>query len=223
MSYNKIVSNDTIYDYVIIGGGIVGLCLAHQLLEKNSNASLAILDKEDALGKHTSGRNSGVLHAGIYYKPDTLKAKVSVKGAKILKEWCNEESIPVLTCGKVISPQLIELDPQLDILLARGKKNGAKVDLIDRIKKVDDKIVPVNLTKVFAEIGKVRELIAMIPPRVDLTPILEQLKMLEEYGWELEEDLEELSKQLAITSKENEVQDAQIEEIKLQSKNPLGG
>ena len=114
-----------------------------------------------------------------------------------------------------------ELNAKIDEALLYA--NEYKVDLIDRIKKVDDKIVPVNLTKVFAEIGKVRELIAMIPPRVDLKPLLEQLKMLEEYGWELEEDLEELSKQLAITSKENEVQDAQIEEIKLQSKNPLGG
>ena len=95
--------------------------------------------------------------------------------------------------------------------------------MIDRFKKVDDKIVPVNLTKVFAEIGKVRELIAMIPPRVDLKPILEKLKMLEEYGWELEEDLEQLSKDLAIVKKENEIQDVELEEIKLESKNPLGG
>ena len=114
-----------------------------------------------------------------------------------------------------------ELNKKIDEALLYA--NEYKVDLIDRIKKVDDKIVPVNLTKVFAEIGKVRELIAMIPPRVDLKPILEKLQMLEEYGWELEEDIEEISKQLAIVSKENEVQDAQIEEIKLQSKNPLGG
>ena len=95
--------------------------------------------------------------------------------------------------------------------------------MIDRIKKVDDKIVPVNLTKVFAEIGKVRELIAMIPPRVDLKPLLEQLQMLEEYGWELEEDIEQLSKDVAIVKKENEIQDVELEEIKLESKNPLGG
>ena len=63
----------------------------------------------------------------------------------------------------------------------------------------------------------------MLPEPANLKPLLEHLQLLEEYGWELEEDLEELSKQLAITSKENEVQDAQIEEIKLQSKNPLGG
>ena len=114
-----------------------------------------------------------------------------------------------------------ELDKKIDEALLYA--NEYKVDLIDRIKKVDDKIVPVNLTKVFAEIGKVRELIAMIPPRVDLKPILEKLKMLEEYGWELEEDLEQLSKDLAIVKKENEIQDVELEEIKLQSKNPLGG
>ena len=101
--------------------------------------------------------------------------------------------------------------------------NEYKVDLIDRIAKVEEQIKPTDLTLVFKEIGKIREQIAMLPEPANLKPILEQLKMLEEYGWELEEDLEELSKQLAITSKENEVQDAQIEEIKLQTKNPLGG
>lgn len=89
--------------------------------------------------------------------------------------------------------------------------NEYKVDLIDRIKKVDDKILPTDLTLVFKEIGKVKEQIAMlnIPDPVELTPIYEILTGIE--------------KTIAILSKENEVQDAQIEEIKLQSKNPLGG
>ena len=114
-----------------------------------------------------------------------------------------------------------ELNAKVDSALLYA--NEYKVDLIDRIAKVEEKIKPVDLTLVFKEIGKIREQIAMLPEPANLKPLLEQLKMLEEYGWELEEDLEELSKQLAITSKENEVQDAQIEEIKLQSKNPLGG
>ena len=114
-----------------------------------------------------------------------------------------------------------ELNAKVDSALLYA--NEYKVDLIDRIAKVEEKIKPVDLTLVFKEIGKIREQIAMLPEPANLKPILEQLKMLVEYGWELEEDLEELSKQLAITSKENEVQDAQIEEIKLQSKNPLGG
>ena len=114
-----------------------------------------------------------------------------------------------------------ELDKKIDEALLYA--NEYKVDLIDRIKKVDDKIVPVNLTKVFAEIGKVREQIAMLPEPANLQPLLDSLQALEEYGWELEEDIEDLSKQVAIISKENEVQDAEIEEIKLESKNPLGG
>ena len=111
----------------------------------------------------------------------------------------------------------------VDLAPMEEKIAALKVDLIDRVDAVEEQIKPVDLTKVFAEIGKVREQIAMLPEPANLEPILNKLQMLEEYGWELEEDLEELSKQLAITSKENEVQDAQIEEIKLQSKNPLGG
>ena len=99
--------------------------------------------------------------------------------------------------------------------------NEYKVDLIDRIKKVDDKIVPVDLTSVFKEIGKVREQIAMLPEPADLQPILNQLQLLEEYGWELEENIEELSKAVAIVAKENELQDIQIKEIKKKSNNPL--
>ena len=114
-----------------------------------------------------------------------------------------------------------ELNAKIDEALLYA--NEYKVDLIDRIKKVDDKIVPVNLTKVFAEIGKVREQIAMLPEPANLQPLLDSLQALEEYGWELEEDLEQLSKDVAIVKKENEIQDVQLEEIKLQSKNPLGG
>ena len=112
-----------------------------------------------------------------------------------------------------------ELNAKVDEALLYA--NEYKVDLIDRIKKVDDKIVPVNLTKVFAEIGKVRELIAMLPEPANLQPLLDSLQALEEYGWELEEDIEELAKQVAILSKENELQDTMIEEIKLKSNNPL--
>ena len=114
-----------------------------------------------------------------------------------------------------------ELNAKIDEALLYA--NEYKVDLIDRIAKVEEKIKPVDLTLVFKEIGKIREQIAMLPEPANLKPLLEQLQMLEEYGWELEEDIEELSKDVAIVKKENEVQDAQIEELKLQSKNPLGG
>jgi len=130
------------------------------------------------------------------------------------------ESTPAVNLAPLVAKDK-ELNRKIDEALLYA--NEYKVDLIDRIKKVDDKIIPVNLTKVFAEIGKVREQIAMLPEPANLKPILEKLKMLEEYGWELEEDLEVLSKDVAIVKKENEIQDVQLEEIKLQGKNPLGG
>ena len=102
-----------------------------------------------------------------------------------------------------------ELEAKIDDALLYA--NEYKVDLIDRIKKVDDKILPTDLTLVFKEIGKVKEQIAMlnIPDPVELTPIYEILTGIE--------------KTIAILSKENEVQAAEIEEIKIQSRNPLGG
>ena len=133
-----------------------------------------------------------------------------------------------------------ELTKQFDDVLLYA--NEYKVDLIDRIKKVDDKIQPVDLTIVFKEIAKVREQIAMIdiPEDVDLKPISKELKRLSEEMVRvlsnlskinlvpLEESIKiienviaEMNKQLAIVSKENEVQDAEIKEIKLKSNNPL--
>ena len=113
-----------------------------------------------------------------------------------------------------------ELTKQFDEVLLYA--NEYKVDLIDRINKVEEQIKPTDLTKVFKEIGKIREQIAMLPKPANLKPLLNSLKELEEYGWELEEDIEQLSKDVAIAQKENEVQNAMMEELKLQLKNPLG-
>jgi (S)-2-hydroxyglutarate dehydrogenase len=118
-------------DVAILGGGMVGLAMAHQIKERWPDLSITVIDKEAELGRHSSGRNSGVLHAGIYYPPGTLKAKVCVQGARRLRAWCEAEGLPVLPCGKVIAPQQPELDPQLDLLLERGRANGAEVRLID--------------------------------------------------------------------------------------------
>ena len=136
----------------------------------------------------------------------------------------------------------IEATPAVDVSAINKKINQNKIELIDRIDAVEDNIpetqdmtwvvkefvavreeMPeqVDLTSVFKEIGKVREQIAMLPEPENLKPILDKLQMLEEYGWELEEDLEELAKQTAIVSKENELQDIQIKEIKKKSNNPL--
>jgi len=109
-----------------------------------------------------------------------------------------------------------ELTKQFDDVLLYA--NEYKVDLIDRIAKVEEKIKPVNLIPVFSEIGKVKEQIAMldIPDATNLQPILKSIKALEKL-------VTEAIKETAIVSKENELQDIQIQEIKLQNKNPLGG
>jgi L-2-hydroxyglutarate oxidase LhgO len=118
-------------DVCIVGAGMVGLSTANQILERFPYLSITILEKEIDIGKHSSGRNSGVLHAGLYYQPESLKAKVCVRGARRLKAWCQNENIPVMECGKVVTPHKPELDKQLEVLLERGRANGATVELID--------------------------------------------------------------------------------------------
>jgi L-2-hydroxyglutarate oxidase len=118
-------------DVLIIGGGMVGLCIAHQLIERGITNSITLLDKEPELGRHSSGRNSGVLHAGLYYKPGTIKAQVCVAGARRLRHWVEERRLPINPCGKVIVPPRAELDPQLDVLAERGLANGAHVEFWD--------------------------------------------------------------------------------------------
>ena len=110
---------------------MVGMAIAHQLLEKTPSLSITIIDKEPEVGKHGSGRNSGVLHAGLYYEPGSVKAQVCVDGARRLRAWCEEEKLPVLICGKVVTPQKASLDGQLEVLVERGTKNGATVEHID--------------------------------------------------------------------------------------------
>ena len=119
------------FDVVIVGGGMVGLSIANQLIDKKITNSILIIDKEEKLGLHSSGRNSGVLHAGLYYEPNSLKAKVCVAGAKRLKSWVLERSLPINQCGKLIIPTREDLDSQLEVLAFRGKANGAEVEFWD--------------------------------------------------------------------------------------------
>ena len=116
------------YEIIILGAGMVGLSLASQLLKRGISKKILVLDKEESVGMHSSGRNSGVLHAGLYYAPKSLKAKVCVSGSKRLKNWIKENDLQINNCGKVIIPQKISLDSQLDLLAERGRANGARVE-----------------------------------------------------------------------------------------------
>ena len=126
---NSLMSNH--FDFCIVGGGMVGLSIANQLIERNISSRIIIIDKEKELGKHSSGLNSGVLHAGLYYEPKTLKAKVCVEGSKRLKRWIKQRNLPINECGKVIVPQDPYLDNQLDLIHQRGLDNGATVEMWD--------------------------------------------------------------------------------------------
>ena len=111
----------------------------------------------------------------------------------------------------------------VDLAPIKETISALKVDLIDRIDAVEEQIQPVDLTLVFKEIGKVKEQIAMLPKPANTKPIYDSLKELEEYAWELEENIEELSKDVAVVKKENELQNILIEEVKALNSNPLGG
>lgn len=119
-------------DFVIIGAGIVGLTIALELKKRHPDSSVVVVEKEVMPGLHSSGRNSGVLHSGIYYPPNTLKAKVCSKGAKELMDYCERKDLPLLKCGKILVATRHEDDPQIDFLLKNAKENNIDAEEIDQ-------------------------------------------------------------------------------------------
>ena len=119
------------YDVAVIGGGIVGLALADAWLAAHPGSQVLVLDKEERLAEHASGRNSGVLHAGFYYAPDSLKAQLTRRGNQMLRAFCEERGVPVREVGKVVVSTSSEQVPQLDELYARGQANGVPLEMVD--------------------------------------------------------------------------------------------
>ena len=118
-------------DVAIIGGGIVGLALADAWLARQPNDRVVVFDKEPRLAQHASGRNSGVLHAGFYYAPDSLKARLTRDGNAQLRAFCAERGVRVNPVGKVVVTQHEREIPALEQLLARGQANGVELEWID--------------------------------------------------------------------------------------------
>src|SRR5580698_1753068 len=117
-------------DFLIVGGGIVGISIARELRARHPGAKIALLEKEAECGLHASGRNSGVLHAGFYYTADSLKAKLTREGNRLLSQYCDDRKIPVNRCGKIVVARNETELPQLDELLRRGKANGVELNSI---------------------------------------------------------------------------------------------
>src|SRR6478736_7131118 len=115
------------FDYAIIGGGIVGLATAEALSRRNSSAKIVVFEKEAETACHQTGRNSGVIHSGIYYKPGSFKARFARDGSRSMVDFCREHGIKHEVCGKVIvATREIEL-PRLEKLFQRGLENGLSV------------------------------------------------------------------------------------------------
>ncbi len=120
-----------IYDFCVIGGGIVGLSTAMRLLQMQPGASLILLEKESRLGMHQTGHNSGVIHAGVYYAPGSLKAELCKRGAQATKDFCAQQGVRFETCGKMLVASTPAELQRLQALHERAVRNGLQVEPVD--------------------------------------------------------------------------------------------
>lgn len=139
------------YDAIVIGGGIVGLATALQILQKKPGLKLLLLEKEAGLAAHQTGNNSGVIHSGLYYKPGSLKARNCIRGYRMLLDFCDQESVPYELCGKVVVATDEEQKPLLENLYNRGLENGldqiAHIS-IDQLKEIEPHVHGIAALKV---------------------------------------------------------------------------
>lgn len=128
-----------ITDVTVVGGGIVGLATAYQLLRKRSDGRVDVLEKERSIAQHQTGRNSGVLHSGIYYKPGSLKAQNCRSGKEAMVAFCDEQNVPYEIVGKVIVATEPSELTTLQTLYERGCANGVRCELIgpERLREIE--------------------------------------------------------------------------------------
>jgi L-2-hydroxyglutarate oxidase len=131
MGQNIVNGQKKTCDWLIVGGGIVGLSIAKSLKKSFPSQSIIIIEKESQIGAHASGRNSGVLHAGIYYPPHTLKARLCVEGRRLMTEYCDEKGLKIAKIGKIIIPTSPEEESEVKNLYSNAENNRVRVELID--------------------------------------------------------------------------------------------
>lgn len=117
-------------DFLVVGGGIVGISIARELRSRHPDLAVTVLEKEPSCGRHASGRNSGVLHAGFYYTADSLKARFTRDGNLALRAYCERRGLPLNRCGKLVVARTSADHPQMDELLRRGAANGVELESI---------------------------------------------------------------------------------------------
>ena len=116
--------NESTFDFIIVGGGIIGASTAFKLRKKNPKSKILIIDKESQFASHQTGRNSGVIHSGLYYKPGSIKAKTCILGYHQLVEFCNKQNIEFDICGKIVVAKNDSDLTQLNSIALRGAENG---------------------------------------------------------------------------------------------------
>lgn len=114
----------TIRRCAVVGGGIIGVAVARELAKKLDGAQVTVYEKEDRLAAHQTGHNSGVVHAGLYYEPGGLKARLCRRGVELLQEFCVANELPYEACGKLVIAQTPEESTRLDSIFARAAANG---------------------------------------------------------------------------------------------------
>lgn len=119
------------YDYCVIGGGIVGVATAYRILQRHPGARLLLIEKAARLGTHQTGHNSGVIHSGIYYEPGSLKARLCVRGAELTKQFAAAHDIPFRVCGKLLVATDAAEYARMLALYERSVTNGVEVELLD--------------------------------------------------------------------------------------------
>lgn len=136
------MSNNNRYDFIVVGGGIVGCAIALELKQNFKNHKVLLVEKENTLGYHQTGHNSGVIHSGIYYKPNTLKSENCINGYNYLIEFCNRYNIPFQLSGKIIASRNSIENETLDTLNERSKEVGLKGIKLLESKQEIQKIEP---------------------------------------------------------------------------------
>ena len=131
-----------ITDFLVIGGGIIGVNIARAVKKQFSDSKVTLIEKEKECGLHGSGRNSGVLHAGFYYSPDSLKAKFTRIGNRLLTEYCEAKNIAINKCGKLVVAKDASELKSLDELFKRGRINGIDLEEVseDEAKKIEPRV-----------------------------------------------------------------------------------